>query len=126
MAGVDKICYVSLGSNLPDGEGYVRRTIKWLSTVMLSVKSSYIYTTPSVSAGDDSTYFNAVARCLTSLSAKELELRFKHWESDCGRRHESCDNSVAIDVDLVIYDGVVLRPRDAGCDYFLIGMNCFQ
>ncbi len=122
-AGDMKMCYVSLGSNLPDGRDRIAGAIAWLHDVMEVESCSAIYTTPSVSAGDDSIYFNAVARCRTGLQLSQIESLLKRYETESGRRREPGSHSVAIDLDLVIYDGDVLRPRDAARDYFLIGFS---
>ena len=118
-----KMCYVSLGSNLPDGRDRIAGAIAWLHDVMEVERSSEIYTTPSVSAGDDSTYFNAVARCLTDLQPMQIESLLKCYEADSGRRREPGCHSVTIDLALVLFDGDVLRPRDAAREYFLIGFS---
>lgn len=118
-----KTCYVSLGSNLPDGYGYVMRAMEWLRNVMVVERCSDIYTTPSVSLGDDSMYFNAVARCITDMTASQLELMLKQYESESGRRRDADCHCVVIDLDLVVFDDVVLRPRDAARDYFRIGLS---
>lgn len=118
-----KTCYVSLGSNMPDGRERVAGAIAWLHDVMEVESCSAIYTTPSVSVGDDSTYYNAVACCSTGLQPPQIECLLKCYEAESGRRHSPGSHSVAIDLDLVVFDGDVLRPRDAARDYFLIGLS---
>ena len=97
-------------------------TLKNLIHEMLDdVTSSAIYSTPSVSMGDDSTYCNAVVSARSELSEAELSHRFKELEAQFGRRRDGDRHRVELDLDIVVAGDRVVRPRDFGRRYFRIG-----
>jgi 2-amino-4-hydroxy-6-hydroxymethyldihydropteridine diphosphokinase len=72
-------------------------------------------------------YVNVVAIGVTRLALDELLSRLKAIERLLGRTPESkLRGVVEADVDLVIWNGEVLRPKDAARDYFLIPYNLLK
>ncbi len=64
-------------------------------------------------------YLNAVCMGKTCLPRKEMEQWLKDTETNMGRiRGESAHGRVHIDLDLVVWDGTLLRPVDAGRPYY--------
>ncbi len=118
-----KPCTIGFGSNAPDREKNVRRAIDYISERLTDVKVSSIYDTPAVS-GDGSTYTNAVLHGRTSMSSEQLVTLLKDYETMEGRAssHEQ-EGVVVIDLDLVIYDSRILRPRDFERHYFNRGYS---
>lgn len=120
-------CTIGLGSNTPDRETRVRDAIAHISTVLISPEVSSLYETPAIS-GDGTTYTNAVIHGLTNLSSDQLVTFLKDWES----LQERTPDAVTIDLDLVIYDGRILRPVDFDRHYFnrgyceLLARGAFQ
>ncbi|MDE6291507.1 MAG: 2-amino-4-hydroxy-6-hydroxymethyldihydropteridine diphosphokinase, partial [Muribaculaceae bacterium] len=79
------------------------------------------YFTPDCHGGERK-YMNAVILGRTSLTPDELESTCKEYEAACGRNAEARANGdVPVDVDLVVYDGCVLREKDFRCEFFLKG-----
>ncbi len=116
-------CTISLGSNSPDREERVQKAIKYLSDRLASFKVSSIYESPAVS-GDGTTYTNAVVHGLTNMTSDQLVTFLKDRESMQGRTPErDREDSVVIDLDLVIYDSRILRPRDFERHYFNRGYS---
>lgn len=113
--------YISIGSNMPDGRRRVEEAIERLRREVTLLKVSAIYSTPSVSAGDNSIYFNAVALLQSSLSIEKLTEFFKRMEQEAGRTPAS--QNVMLDIDIVVSGGTTMRPRDFARDYFTIGYN---
>ncbi len=112
------IAFLSIGSNLPDGAVHINRALDFLRENYSDVDCSDIYSTPSVTIGDDSVYFNAVAKCtVNDINALNAEL--KCYESECGRVRGQ--KSIVIDLDIVITNDEILRPRDFSREYFQIG-----
>lgn len=112
--------YISIGSNLCNGAENIENAFGFLRDNYENVVCSTIYSTPSVSIGDDSIYFNAVACCdVDDIESSNIDL--KAYESRCGRIRGQKD--VVIDMDIVIADGQILRPRDYDREYFQIGYN---
>lgn len=112
--------YISIGSNLSNGAEHIENAFGFLRDNYENVVCSTIYSTPSISIGDDSIYFNAVASCeVDGVESTNIDL--KAYESRCGRIRGMKD--VVIDMDIVIADGQILRPRDYDREYFQIGYN---
>ena len=82
-------------------------------------------TTPSsATTSPISTYLNAVCSGKTTLSQAEMEQWLKETETNMGRiRGESAHGRVHIDLDLVVWDGTILRPIDAGRSYYQTCLN---
>lgn len=114
---------ISIGSNFGNREKNVRNAIEWLSSNddVIIIKRSDIYETPEV-YGNGSAYINAVAEIGTSLSLGLLTDRVKKFEISSGRNSECRDlGLVPIDIDIVVWNQEVIRPKDFSCDFFKIG-----
>lgn len=112
---------ISVGSNVGNGREMVARGLDFLGALLGSVNTSEIYTTESVSLGDNSMYFNAVVSGFSILSIDEITVALKAWERRIGRIPGS--KKVVGDMDLVVVDDVVVRRRDFDRTYFQIGFN---
>ncbi|MDE6481191.1 MAG: 2-amino-4-hydroxy-6-hydroxymethyldihydropteridine diphosphokinase [Muribaculaceae bacterium] len=111
----------SIGSNWGNRHASVSEGLKWLSNVLSDFRCSSIYATPDCHGGIKE-YLNAVVYGKTSLSKKELEILCKKYEAECGRDEEMRDaGKVPVDIDLVIYDGDILRHNDYKREFFKIG-----
>lgn len=116
---------LSIGSNCGDKQGHVRECMDWLmshSEVNVS-KCSHIYETPELH-GKGTPYCNAVVEITTGLTLEKLTELTKDYEILCGR---DCDcrkqGLVPIDVDVVIWNGKIIRPKDFACEFFRIGFS---
>ena len=59
---------------------------------------------------------------LSTLSQDDLVARLKKWEADHGRTQmKTFEGVIPIDIDLVIWDSRILRPRDFERHYFNVG-----
>ena len=113
----------SIGSNYGDRIVNVRNGIKWLSQMLSDFRSSSIYATPDCHGGAKE-YFNAVVCGSTKDTPQNLEQMCKQYEAICGRDDTMRRNgNVPVDIDLVIYDGRVLRPNDFKREFFKIGYS---
>lgn len=112
---------ISIGSNLPDGQQHVEKAIGWLRSIGHSCESSAIYSTPSIS-GDGTLYFNAVLRGKFPYGPEALSERCKQYEAACGRIRVK-GKPVVIDLDVVMFNSLILRPNDASRSYFKLGYN---
>lgn len=107
---------ISLGSSCGDRSANVAAAIEWLRATFAHLKSSSIYRTPPISGiGED--YYNAVAVCDTDADLVEVNSLMKAYEQAHGRTSEA----VTIDLDIVIYDGNIVRPKDFQREYFRRG-----
>lgn len=111
----------SIGSNCGNRHAFVSEGLKWLSCLLSDFRCSSIYATPDCHGGYKE-YLNAVVYGRTSLSQKELDNLCKRYEADCGRNEEMRNaGQVPVDIDIVIYDGDILRPNDYKREFFKIG-----
>ena len=113
--------YIGAGSNLraEDAVMAIARASEAL-TAFGFVRTSDTYRTDGVgvkSAG--MVYHNAVFELDTRLDAGSLNAALKQYEDDNGRDRST--PVIPIDLDLVVYDGEVLRPGDFRHSYFLTG-----
>ena len=113
----------SIGSNIGDRKTSVEAGIEWLSGILEDFCASPVYATPDCHGGSRE-YLNAVAKGSTRLNPLQLEEMCKVFEWSCGRDSEAREKGkVPIDIDLVVYDGHVLRPKDFSCEFFRIGYS---
>lgn len=118
----DHEAVISLGSNIDGSVGIIRETISRLCEIGDQIVVSELYQTPDIS-GSGVMYLNAVLKGRFALGVEELQRKCKEMESSLGRRPTGVSGEVAIDIDVVIFDGVVVRPVDYGRYYFTIGMD---
>lgn len=111
---------ISVGSNSNRASLAVSEALHFLESLLKHVCRSSVYTTPSVSA-DGTTYCNAVARGYSRLSLEEMDAACKDYEMKCGRVRGA--KIVEIDLDVVVFNSCVVRPRDAERAYFTIGVS---
>lgn len=112
---------LSLGSNIGNREGNVNETIVLLSSLFPGLESSGIYETPEIH-GVGAPYMNAVVRCRMNHEYDEFCSWAKEVERRRGRNSETrMRGEVPIDIDVVIWDGEVMRPADFAREFFQIG-----
>lgn len=111
---------IGIGSNAPDREHQVKQAITRLRDLLNNVTASEIYETLSVSPKDQSPFLNAVAGATTSLSRQALIEKLKQFEAEAGRL-DAEPGIVPLDLDLVIFNGQIVRDRDFEQPYFNIG-----
>lgn len=114
-------CTIGLGSNAPDREAQINRAIDFLHGYLSKCSVSSIYESAAIN-GTDSSYLNAVVHGRSSVNSSTLVRHLKDFEKAMGRNQESKEKGVVpIDLDLVIYDMRILRPKDFERHYFNIG-----
>lgn len=114
-------CTIGLGSNSEDREQQINQAIEHITTYLNKSVVSSIYETEAVN-GKDAPYLNAVIYGISPVGSVALNKFLKEWELSHGRTPEShADGVVTIDLDLVIFDSRILRPKDFERHYFNIG-----
>lgn len=105
--------YIGFGSNLGDRRDTLERALHLLSARELdAVARSPVYETTPVGMASSSRFLNAVVRVRTSMSPEELLVVLHAVEASLGRVRggEPCDRTC--DLDLLLYDDLVLdTPR---------------
>ena len=121
MKASSKEAIVCIGANCGDRTGNVAMALVWASCILEDFRHSPIYATPDCHGGQRA-YLNAVCSGTTELTPAELETLFKNYECKMGRTAAArAKGEVPLDVDLVVYDGEVLRNKDYASEYFLLG-----
>ncbi|MBD5270786.1 MAG: 2-amino-4-hydroxy-6-hydroxymethyldihydropteridine diphosphokinase [Bacteroides sp.] len=118
-------CTIGLGSNSPDREEQIKNAIDHIQGLLADSHVSQTYETEAVN-GLDAPYLNAVIHGRSPLNAADLTAFLKDWEKRQGRSFDSNENDahiVVIDLDLVIFDSRILRPRDFDRHYFNKGYS---
>lgn len=76
--------------------------------------------------GENSMYLNAVCVAQSERSLDDVQGLLKQFETEMGRiRGVDAQGQVAIDLDLVEWNGEVLRPKDASQDYYKVCLSDF-
>ncbi len=116
-------CILTLGSNCPEREQMMAAATEWVDETFGPAVSSGIYSTRALN-GHSPDYLNMVVRVSTLLSAEEVAALGKEFEKKCGRSCESkLRGVVEMDVDLVQYGKIILRPEEFTRSYFMTGFN---
>ncbi len=113
---------ISIGSNLPGARGYtaVAAAMETLSADYREIARSSIYRTSAVGSHASGIYCNSVqALEVDTTEVEPVVKRLKQIEKAAGRISGSSE--VAVDLDLVILGGVILRPADVQQGYFARG-----
>lgn len=94
------------------------QAIEWLRGILEGLEASEVYFTEALD-GHSPDYANAVAGGYTELCAEELTQMCKEYETHSGR----IPGKIIIDIDVVMYDEDVLRPKDFAQSYFVKGFR---
>jgi 2-amino-4-hydroxy-6-hydroxymethyldihydropteridine diphosphokinase len=115
---------VSLGSNTPEGESNMRMAQLHIESLADTARFSPIYETEPVGQHRHARYKNCVAIVESTIPAEMWMVDFKQLERSAGRNEETrLRGDVPLDLDIVVSDGEVLRPKDFEQDYFKKGLE---
>lgn len=114
-----------IGSNSATAREKVDAALEWLGELLPdNVHTAPYQTEPYGEGASAAPYHNAVFTASTALTEEELVARFKAYEQANGRVHgSSFPAEIAIDIDLVVWNGTVRRPGDYSAPYFLKGIG---
>lgn len=101
--------FVGLGSNLGDRIGFLNAAASRLATMpeVRLVWCSSVYETAPVGKTDQGLFLNAVAELETTLHPTDLLMRLKEVEQSVGRTPGERWGPREIDLDILLYDGLV-------------------
>lgn len=116
-----KSCYIALGSNY-QREINIFLASKELVDVFDRVLFSEAIETLPIGIDSSTLFLNRVAKCYTRLSQKEITEKLKHIEKSLGRCKDN-PNIVAIDLDLISYEKLILKVTDFQRDYIKEGIK---
>ncbi|MBI4642608.1 MAG: 2-amino-4-hydroxy-6-hydroxymethyldihydropteridine diphosphokinase [Deltaproteobacteria bacterium] len=104
------IAYVGLGANLGDPRRQLEEALARLAAIeeVEVLKVSRFYRNPPLGPPDQPWYVNAVAQVRTRLEPEELLRVLLRVEEDLGRVRGERWGPRIIDLDLLLYDGVIM------------------
>jgi 2-amino-4-hydroxy-6-hydroxymethyldihydropteridine diphosphokinase len=107
-------CYIGIGSNLGDRQGYIDRAINSLksSKDIKFKRSSSIYETDPISDIPQGKFLNGVLEIETVLSPRKLLSELNNIESKLGRIRSVKDAPREIDLDILYYGREAVEEKD--------------
>ncbi|MDE6860799.1 MAG: 2-amino-4-hydroxy-6-hydroxymethyldihydropteridine diphosphokinase [Duncaniella sp.] len=125
-------CTIGLGSNTDDREYQITQAVEHLMGMLGHCSVSSVYESPAFN-GKDKPYLNAVVHGYSSKCYEDVINDLKRWEADHGRTQVATfEGIIPIDLDLVIWDSRIKRPKDFERHYFnqgyreLLAKGAFQ
>jgi len=104
--------YLSLGSNLGDRKKNIASALKMLGQEAQILKVSSLYETEPVGYKDQPWFLNCVCSIETDLSPQALLKFVKATERKMGRKPTRCFGPRLIDIDILLYDDLILDSPD--------------
>lgn len=121
MEKISKVV-LGLGSNSGDRMAALSQAVVSLRDIIPDLCSSSFYETAPVGVNHHGPYMNAVACGSTPLGLIQLDTELKSLEVKAGRDEAArARREVPLDLDIVIYDEEIVRPRDFSQSFFQIG-----
>jgi len=109
---VDKVTvYLGLGSNLGDRQQMLAQALAHLSQKVAVEVVSSIYETKPQYLTDQPMFLNAACRISTSLRPHQLLTLIKGIESKLGRLPDSHNKPRPIDIDILLYDDLIIQGQ---------------
>lgn len=104
--------FLGLGTNLGDRAANLRTALTALSELARVDAVSAIYETAPLYVVDQPAFLNMAVRVTTPLSPRDLLTELKTLENELGRVASVRYGPRLIDLDILLYDGVVMDDSD--------------
>ena len=106
--------YLGLGSNVGDSAAIIRAAFASLETFLALSRLSRLWRTKAMYVTDQADFVNAAAMGETALSPRELLTAINSVETSFGRDRgsERFKGPRSLDIDILLYDDLVLREPD--------------
>ena len=116
-------CLLCLGSNL-DGATRLSAARHALLSHFSDIRFSQEMVTEAIGIGFLSPFHNQVAHFTTRLYTEEVRAILKGIEQSQGRLPKDKANGIVkLDIDLLVYDDGVLKPKDLEREFVRIGLE---
>ena len=104
------LAFIALGANLADPAHQIRAALESLSRLPDSrlLRASSLYRTAPVGVAGQPDFINAVALVETTLAPRDLLAALFAIEAEFGRRRDYHNAPRTLDLDLLLYDDLVL------------------
>ena len=103
--------YLGLGSNLADRQQMLAQALSQLSQKVAVETVSSLYETQPQYNIDQPMFLNAVCRISTSLRPHQLLILVKGIENKLGRLPDSHNKPRPVDIDILLYDNLVIQSQ---------------
>ncbi len=106
-------CYLGLGSNLGDKQGYITKAIQKISSLknVETLRTSKVITTLPFGKTDQPDFLNCVIKVKTSLKPEVLMQKCFDIENQLGRVREEKWGPRTIDIDMLFYEDMVINSK---------------
>ena len=108
-------CLIALGSNLGDSASLIKdacQAIEQLAGLQLTAASTIIETAAVGGPADQPSFQNSVVLVETTLSPRQLLTEVRSLEHQLGRQRDVRWGPRTIDLDLLLYDNLVIQTSD--------------
>lgn len=106
------IVYMSLGSNIEHRKKFIEKALKQLEQFRIKVETrSPLYRTEPVGVKDQPEYLNLVVKAQTSLAPLQVLVLIKNIEEKLGRLTGPRWGSREIDIDILMYNDIILKSE---------------
>ena len=106
------IIYLALGSNMGDRLAQLRTAIDALPSAVRVLAESSVYETPPWGYTDQPHFLNMAVKAETDLAPHGLLAYLKLIETQMGRKHTIRYGPRPIDLDILLYDDLILNESD--------------
>ena len=119
-------CLISIGSNT-NRDVNIKLAQKELSIHFKGIYFGKEQDTIPIGMSNSAHFTNQLAKCSTTLSIDEVKNIFKKIESQAGRlSDDKMDGIIKLDIDLLIYDNLVLKENDMKKEFIIEGLKEFE
>jgi 2-amino-4-hydroxy-6-hydroxymethyldihydropteridine diphosphokinase len=106
------ITYLALGTNLGERRANLQRAVAALPPEVRPLSQSPVYETPAWGYEDQAPFLNMVLKAETELEPQALLAHLKRLEAGLGRTPSFRWGPRLIDIDILLYDALVLDTPD--------------
>ncbi len=115
---------ISLASNRDNGDTILKHTTAKLEQNCISARFSECYRTVPVGTHSKRNYWNCTGIIETQLDIDQIKNLYKTMEKQAGRMPDSKQTGeIPLDIDSVVWNDEIIRPRDWEQSYFQKGLN---
>lgn len=115
---------ISLGANTPGKHATLTDTIERIKELAQVTALTPVYETPAEGSIAAAPYANALLQISTNIDYHTLHDTFKEWEQVAGRTRESkLQGIIPLDIDIIMWDGNILKERDMQMAYMQEGLQ---
>jgi 2-amino-4-hydroxy-6-hydroxymethyldihydropteridine diphosphokinase len=104
--------YLGLGSNLGDREAFISQAVEMLCQKIHILSVSSLYEAAPLGFTEQPSFLNAVLKANTAFSPRELLNFTQSIEKRLGRKRTQPWGPRTVDLDLLLYDSLVLEDPD--------------